>query len=170
MEAEVGMVLLSLFFLNLFGIMQIYKRYRNIIIATVTLLMFKIAAELSTYYSFKYMDDYQVIPGSYNQALSDSLSNALLHTKIKFDEIKVKVYDSVAGSSYHYIEGRLKLKENYLSDDEIRIKMKRKILTKIFEKFPPDLYTGKIETEYKGFLSSKVILFPIDTVQLKLNF
>jgi hypothetical protein len=115
------------------------------------------------------MDDYHVIPGSYNRALSDSLRKALLHTEIEFSEIKAIVYDSVEGSNYHYIECSLNLKENYLSDDETERGMTRIILTKIFEMFPPVLYPGKIKFEYKSFLHNKVTMVPLHYNQLKYN-
>jgi hypothetical protein len=133
-------------------------------------VLFTVAGKLTTYYWFKDMDDYHVIPGSYNRALSDSLQKVLFRTRIKISEVKAMVYDSVQGSRYHYIECRLKLEENYLTDDDTEKEMRRIILTKIFEMFPPDLYTGKIKVEYKGFLHSKVAMFPVDSNQLKYNF
>ena len=76
----------------------LFKRYKKVIIIAGVFFLFRLAGELTTYYGFKFMDDCQVISGSYNRALSDSIQNALLHTKIKFAEIKVMVYDSVTGS------------------------------------------------------------------------
>ena len=147
---------------------RLYKRYRVIIITLCALLLFRVAGELTTYYLYKNMDYYHVIPGSYNRALSDSLQYALLHTGIEISEINAMVYDSVEGSKYHYIACSLKLKENYLSDDETERGMKRIILTKIFEMFPPDVYAGKIKFEYKSFLQRKVTLVPLHYSQLKI--
>ena len=80
------------------------------------------------------------------------------------------VYDSVEGSSYHYIDISLKLKKNYLSNARTQKKMKHTILKKIFEIFPPDLYTGKMQLFFKDFWRGKGIVVAVDYNQIKLNF
>lgn len=148
---------------------RLFNRYKVIIIIIVAYIVVTIAGNVTSYYAFENMDDYQVITNSYNRDLSDSLRNALLHTGIKVLEIKAMVYDSIKGSSYHYVVCSLKLKENYLTDEATEKEMRRTILTRIFEMFPPDLYTGKIRVEYKGVLNKKVTMFPLHINQLKYN-
>jgi hypothetical protein len=143
------------------------KKYWAVIIGISAWFLFSKLGDWTADYQNKNMDDYVVIPGSYNPASSDSLRNALLHIEFEFAEIKAMVYDSVKGSSYHYIECNFKLNKNYLSDAQTEKKMRHTILNKIFEMFPPDLYTGKMKFEYEHNLSSKVIMVSIHYNQIK---
>lgn len=149
---------------------NVRKKYWIIIISIVAFLGVTKLAEWTTADQYKNYDDYVVIPTSYNRTLSDTLRNIILNTEYEIAEIKTMVYDSVEGSSYHYIDISLKLKKNYLSNARTQKKMRHTILKKIFEIFPPDLYTGKMLLSYEGLLKGKWIVVAVDYNQIKLDF
>lgn len=149
---------------------NVRKKYWIVIISIAAFFLVTKLAEWTAADQYKNYDDYVVIPGSYNRMLSDTLRNVILQTEYEIAEIKAMVYDSVEGSSYHYIDISLKLKKNYLSNARTQKKMRHTILKKIFEIFPPDLYTGKMQLSYEDFWRGKGIVVAVDYNQIKLDF
>lgn len=146
------------------------KKHWTVIICILAFFLVTKLAEWTAADQYKNYDDYVVIPDSYNRMLSDTLRNTILHTEYEIAEIKAVVYDSVEGSSYHYIDISLKLKKNYLSNARTEKKMRHTILKKIFEIFPPDLYTGKMQLSYEGLFKGKGEVVAVDYNQIKLDF
>jgi uncharacterized RDD family membrane protein YckC len=87
---------------------------------------------------------------SYNQTESKELEKLLTDSLGQYLTPDIKIYDTVKNSNLKYISTILKLKENYLEDDNTYRQLESATETLIYSKFPKETFTGQIKYIFQG--------------------
>lgn len=87
---------------------------------------------------------------SYNQKESKELEKLLTDSLGQYLTPDIKIYDTVKNSNLKYVSTILKLKENYLEDDDAYRQLESATETLIYKKFPKETMTGQIKYIFQG--------------------
>jgi uncharacterized RDD family membrane protein YckC len=89
-------------------------------------------------------------------ALKDLLKDSLGHFMIP----DVRVYDSVKNEKLKYISVIMRLKENYLGNDELYEDLHTQTIDLIYSRIPKETFTGQVKFFYKseGYFKSRTSL------------
>jgi uncharacterized RDD family membrane protein YckC len=87
---------------------------------------------------------------SYNAAESKELEKWIADSLGKYLTPDIRIYDTVKNENLKYASRILKLKENYIADDD-RYKQLHDMTTNlIYSKFPKETFTGEVKYVYQG--------------------
>jgi uncharacterized RDD family membrane protein YckC len=81
---------------------------------------------------------------SYNQSESTNLEKLLTDSLGQYLTPDIKIYDTIKNSNLKYISTILKLKENYIEDDDTYRQLENKTEDLIYSKFQKETFTGQI--------------------------
>jgi uncharacterized RDD family membrane protein YckC len=87
---------------------------------------------------------------SYNQTESKELEKILTDSLGQYLTPNIKIYDTVRNSNLKYVSTILKLKENYLEDDNTYRQLESATETLIYSKLPKETITGQIKYIFQG--------------------
>jgi uncharacterized RDD family membrane protein YckC len=87
---------------------------------------------------------------SYNQSESKDLEKLLTDSLGQYLTPDIKIYDTVKNSNFKYISTILKLKENYIEDDDTYRQLENKTENLIYSKFPKETFTGQINYVFQA--------------------
>jgi Rad3-related DNA helicase len=87
---------------------------------------------------------------SYNQSESKDLEKLLIDSLGQYLTPDIKIYDTVKNSNFKYISAILKLKENYIEDDDTYRQLENKTENLIYSKFPKETFTGQINYVFQA--------------------
>jgi hypothetical protein len=87
---------------------------------------------------------------SFNQTESKELEKLLTDSLGQYLIPDIRIYDTVRNSNLKYVSTILKLKENYLEDDNTRRQLESATETLIYSKFPKETFTGQAKYIFQG--------------------
>jgi uncharacterized RDD family membrane protein YckC len=87
---------------------------------------------------------------SYNQSESKDLEKLLTDSLGQYLTPDIKIYDTVKNSNFKYISTILKLKENYIEEDDTYRQLENKTENLIYSKFPKETFTGQINYVFQA--------------------
>ena len=87
---------------------------------------------------------------SYNQSESKELEKLLTDSLGQYLAADIKIYDTVKGESLKYISTILKLKENYIANDNSYRQLNELTTNLIYSKFPKEAFTGQLKYIYQA--------------------
>ena len=87
---------------------------------------------------------------SYNPAESKGVEKLIVDSLGQYMIPDVRVYDTVKNENLKYVSVILKLKENYIADDNSYDELHTMTTEIIYSKFPKETFTGQIKYVYKG--------------------
>ncbi len=87
---------------------------------------------------------------SYNQTESKELEKLISDSLGQYLTPDIRVYDTVKNESLKYISTILKLKENYIADDNSYSQLHEMTTKLIYSKFPKETFTGQIKYIYQN--------------------
>jgi uncharacterized RDD family membrane protein YckC len=87
---------------------------------------------------------------SFNQAESKELEKLLTDSLGQYLTPDIRIYDTVRNSNMKYVSTILKLKENYLEDDNTYRQLESATETLIYSKFPKETFTGQVKYIFQG--------------------
>jgi uncharacterized RDD family membrane protein YckC len=90
------------------------------------------------------------IETSYNQTESKELEKLISDSLGQYLTPDIRVYDTVKNESLKYISTIIKLKENYIADDNSYRQLHEMTTNLIYSKFPKEIFTGQIKYTYQG--------------------
>ena len=87
---------------------------------------------------------------SYNQAESKELERLIVDSLGQYMTPDIQVYDSVKNENLKYVSTILKLKANYIADDNSYDELHTMTTELIYSKFPKETFTGQIKYVYQA--------------------
>lgn len=87
---------------------------------------------------------------SYNQAESKELERLIVDSLGQYMTPDIQVYDSVKNENLKYVSTILKLKANYIADDNSYDELHTMTTGLIYSKFPKETFTGQIKYVYQA--------------------
>ena len=87
---------------------------------------------------------------SFNQTESNELERLLTDSLGQYLKPDIKIYDTVKNSNLKYVSIILKLKKNYLEDDNTSKQLEGATETLIYSKFPKETFTGEVKYIFQG--------------------
>lgn len=87
---------------------------------------------------------------SYNQTESKELEKLISDSLGQYLTPDIRVYDTVKNESVKYISTILKLKENYIAEDNSYRQLHKMTTSLIYSKFPTETFTGQIKYVYQS--------------------
>lgn len=87
---------------------------------------------------------------SYNQTESKELERIISDTLSQYLTPEIRVYDTVKNENLKYISTILRLKENYIADDNSYRQLHEITTNLIYSKFPKETFTGQIKYVYQS--------------------
>lgn len=87
---------------------------------------------------------------SYNQAESKKLERLIVDSLGEYMTPDIRVYDSVKNESLKYVSMILKLKANYIADDNNYDELHTMTTELIYSRFSKETFTGQIKYVYRG--------------------
>jgi uncharacterized RDD family membrane protein YckC len=87
---------------------------------------------------------------SYNQSESAALEKLLTDSLGQYLVPDIRIYDTVRNENLKYISVILKLKENYLNDEETYTKLKAQTVELIYSEFPRQTFMGHLQYTYRS--------------------
>jgi len=87
---------------------------------------------------------------SYNQSESKELERLIVDSLGQYMAPDIRVYDSVKNVNLKYVSTILKLKANYIADDNSYDELHTMTTEIIYSKFPKETFTGQIKYVYQG--------------------
>jgi uncharacterized RDD family membrane protein YckC len=87
---------------------------------------------------------------SYNQSESIELERIISGSLGNYMTPDIRIYDTVSNAPIKYISVILRLKENYIADDNSYNQLRQMTTDIIYSKFPKETFTGKIQYVYKS--------------------
>jgi uncharacterized RDD family membrane protein YckC len=87
---------------------------------------------------------------SYNQAESSELKKLISNSLGQYLTPDIRVYDSIRNGSLKYVSAILKLKENYIADDNSYRQLHEMTTNLIYSKFAKETFSGQIKYIYQG--------------------
>jgi uncharacterized RDD family membrane protein YckC len=87
---------------------------------------------------------------SYNQAESKELEKLISDSLGQYLAPDIKVYDTVKNAKLKYVSTILRLKENYIADDESYEQLHEMTTNLIYSRFPKESFTGQIKYVYQS--------------------
>ena len=103
------------------------------------------------------------IETSYNQVESKKLEQILSDSLGEYLTADVRIYDTIKNQNLKYISTILKLKQNYIGDDDSYKELNEKTTDLIYSKFPKEIFTGEIKYVYQNGGQFKSIATTIGT-------
>jgi hypothetical protein len=87
---------------------------------------------------------------SYNQNESKELEQIITDSLGKYMTPEIRIYDTVRNENLKYVSVILKLKENYIADENSYDHLHQMTTNLIYSKFPKETFTGNIKYAYKS--------------------
>jgi len=87
---------------------------------------------------------------SFNQTESKELEKLLTDSLGRYLTPDIKIFDTVKNSNLKYVSIILKLKENYLENDNTYRQLEADTETLIYSKYPKETFTGQIKYIFQG--------------------
>jgi len=87
---------------------------------------------------------------SYNQTESKELEKIITDSLGQYLTPDIRVYDTVKNQNLKYVSTILKLKENYIADENSYNQLHEIVTNLIYSKFPKESFTGQLKYFYKG--------------------
>lgn len=87
---------------------------------------------------------------SYNQAESKELEKLITDSLGQYLTPDIRVYDTVKNENLKYVSTILKLKENYIADDNSYNQLHEMTTNLIYSKLPKETFTGQIKYVYQS--------------------
>lgn len=87
---------------------------------------------------------------SYNQAASKNLERLLTDSLGQYFIADIRIYDTIKNKNLKYISAILKLKENFLENDNSYRQLNDVTLNLIYSKFPKETFTGQLKFIYQA--------------------
>ncbi len=87
---------------------------------------------------------------SFNQIESKELEKLLTDSLGQYLTPDIKIFDTVKNSNLKYVSTILKLKENYLENDNTYRQLEGATETLIYSKYPKETFTGQIKYIFQG--------------------
>ena len=87
---------------------------------------------------------------SYNKAESKQLEQMFTDSLGQYLTPDIRVYDTVKNLDLKYVSTILKLKENYIADDNSYRQLHEYATNLIYSRFPKETFTGQMKYVYKG--------------------
>ncbi|HEX6332702.1 MAG TPA: RDD family protein [Flavisolibacter sp.] len=87
---------------------------------------------------------------SFNQAASTELEQLLADSLGQYLVPDVRIYDTVNKSSKKYVSVILRLRENYISDDESYQQLRQQTTRLIYSRYPRETITGRTKYVYQS--------------------
>ena len=87
---------------------------------------------------------------SFNQTESKELEKLLTDSLGQYLTPDIKIFDTVKNSNLKYVSTILKLKENYLENDNTYRQLESATETLIYSKYPKETFTGQIKYIFQG--------------------
>jgi len=105
------------------------------------------------------------IESSFNQAESQALMQILADSLGQYCTPEVRLYDKTQNTRLRYIAVILRLKENYLANDDTYMQLNTLVTDLIYKKYPKESFAGRLkyifESSYK--IESKSVYFGKET-------
>jgi len=87
---------------------------------------------------------------SYNQTESKELEKLLTDSLGQYLTPDIKIYDTIKGENLKYVSTILKLKENYIEDNNSYRQLNKATTSLIYSKFPKETFTGQLKYIYQA--------------------
>lgn len=87
---------------------------------------------------------------SYNQTESKELEKLLTDSLGQYLTPDIKIYDTIKGENLKYLSTILKLKENYIEDDNSYRQLNEATTNLIYSKIPKETFTGQLKYIYQS--------------------
>jgi Predicted membrane protein/domain len=87
---------------------------------------------------------------SYNETESKQLEQILTDSLGQYLTPDIRVYDTVRNQDLKYVSTILRLKENYIADDESYNQLHEMTIKLIYSRFPKETFTGQMKWIYHG--------------------
>lgn len=87
---------------------------------------------------------------SYNVAESKELEKLITDSLGQYLTPDIRVYDTIKNKRLKYISTILRLKENYIADDDSYNQLHRMTTDLIYSKVPRETFAGQIKYVYQG--------------------
>lgn len=96
------------------------------------------------------MSQTNYVETSYNQTESKELEQLLTDSLGQYLTADIRIYDTIKNENVKYISAILRLKKNFLADDNRFSQLNDAATRLIYSKFPVETYTGKLKFIYKA--------------------
>lgn len=90
-----------------------------------------------------------VIESSYSETLSKQIEKLYADSLGQYLTAEVRVYDKVENDTLKYVSAILKLKDNYMEDDEAYRRLKSNTLPLLFSVIPEESFVGLVKYVYQ---------------------
>jgi len=87
---------------------------------------------------------------SFNQAESKEIEQLLAENLGQYLVPDIRVYDTIRNRDLKYVSAIIKLKENYIADDDSYHRLHEMITNLIYSKLPKETFKGQIKYVYRG--------------------
>ena len=87
---------------------------------------------------------------SYNQAESKELEQLIADSLGEYLTPDIRIYDTVKNENLKFISTIIKLKENYIEDDNSYKQLHELTTNLIYSRFSKETFTGQIKYVYQG--------------------
>lgn len=123
---------------------DIGKALLPLVLAYGVMLLFLQLLPKPGLYATKYVET------SYNQSASKELEKLLTDSLGQYFTPDIRIYDSVRNSKLKYVSVILRLKKNYIEDDNSYQKLHRSTTEFIYSRLPVETFTGQLQYVFQA--------------------